>query len=384
MEDSIHSTMRMKASMTLVQAFLQEYGLKALTEKYGIVAKPGLLYPNLYSLKYNMIESPMDEQIVLECRGIVVDSADNWKVVARPFDKFFNIGESRAAEIDWETATVFEKLDGSLMIMYFYDGAWQVASSGVPDASGPVNSPSPFQNFRELFWTAYDSLYPKLSSELQDWTFMFELMTPWNRIVVPHKGYKLSLIGVRNRVTGQEVHLQDLHSVLGDNTTCFKRFAVKSLPFRTYDEMVAAVPDMDPLKEEGFVICDANFNRVKLKTPAYVAMAHMKDSFNLKSAVEIVRQGETSEFGAYFPAYKEVLDKIKEKYDRLVEELERTYEEIKGIENQKEFALQAVHSPVPDCLFALRKGKVSSVTEYFETCRLERLTDILASEELAE
>ena len=37
--------------------------------------------------------------------------------------------------IDWGTARVYEKLDGSLMTLYRYGGAWQVASSGLPDGS---------------------------------------------------------------------------------------------------------------------------------------------------------------------------------------------------------------------------------------------------------
>src|SRR6185312_8924249 len=121
--------------------------LERLNEAYGIDFNQHKTYPNLYSLKYNMIESPMGERIVQECRGIVLDAADNWNVVARPFDKFFNVGEGHAAKIDWNTAKVQEKLDGSLMIMYHYGDDWQVASSGTPDASGHAHGSIEFQTF---------------------------------------------------------------------------------------------------------------------------------------------------------------------------------------------------------------------------------------------
>jgi hypothetical protein len=54
----------------------------------------------------------MHEPIVRESRGVILDEADDWRVVARAFDKFFNYGESGADEIDWGTARVQEKVDG--------------------------------------------------------------------------------------------------------------------------------------------------------------------------------------------------------------------------------------------------------------------------------
>src|SRR6185312_17211633 len=69
---------------------------------------------NLVSLKYNQIESPMHEPIVQECRGMVVNTTTG-KVLAHPYNKFWNYGEHLADTIDWSTARVLEKLDGSLM-----------------------------------------------------------------------------------------------------------------------------------------------------------------------------------------------------------------------------------------------------------------------------
>lgn len=52
-----------------------------------------------------------------ECRGLVLDEAKDWAVVAMPYTRFFNYGERWASCIDWATAKVFEKMDGSLMTM---------------------------------------------------------------------------------------------------------------------------------------------------------------------------------------------------------------------------------------------------------------------------
>ena len=92
------------------------------------------MYPNLVLFKYDQVNSPMDNPVVQECRGIILDEADDWRVIARPFTKFYNYGEPNAASIDWTTARVQEKVDGSLCAFYHYKGDWHVATTGTPDA----------------------------------------------------------------------------------------------------------------------------------------------------------------------------------------------------------------------------------------------------------
>ncbi len=86
----------------LVQDFLRGGGtLAQLTECYSISAKRHTTYPNLVLLKYSMIDSPMHEPIVRECRGVILDEADGWRAISRGFDKFSNHLEATAAKIDW-------------------------------------------------------------------------------------------------------------------------------------------------------------------------------------------------------------------------------------------------------------------------------------------
>lgn len=59
--------------------------------------------------------------------------------MAFPYKKFFNYGENGSASIDWKTARVYEKIDGSLLTLYFAMGEWHVASSSLPDASGKIS-----------------------------------------------------------------------------------------------------------------------------------------------------------------------------------------------------------------------------------------------------
>jgi hypothetical protein len=124
--------------------------LAELESRYGVTAKRHSEFPNLVMLKYNQLIAPMHEPITQECRGLILDEADDWRVVSFPYRKFFNHGEPNAAPIDWGTARVYEKLDGSLMTLYPYRGQWRVASSGTPDAGGPAHDGG--INFSRLFW----------------------------------------------------------------------------------------------------------------------------------------------------------------------------------------------------------------------------------------
>lgn len=100
---------------------LRAIGLKTLEKKYAININRHKKYPNLVCLKYSHRDSPFNEKIVCQARGIILDEAANWQIVSYPYDKFFNHGEQYAAAIDWNSAKVYDKLDGSLMVLYYYD-----------------------------------------------------------------------------------------------------------------------------------------------------------------------------------------------------------------------------------------------------------------------
>lgn len=189
--------------MTTIQRYLLAGGtLDDLLRIYAIKSNRSEAHPNLVLLKYNQIASAMGERIVQESRGIILDESDGWRVVSRAFDKFFNHGEGHAAPIDWTTARVQEKVDGSLCVLYSYRGEWHVATSGMPDARGEVNGCG--FSFAALFWRTFRAMGLALPEGSADLCYAFELTSPWNRVVVKHDSERLVLLGVRDRVTGQE------------------------------------------------------------------------------------------------------------------------------------------------------------------------------------
>src|SRR4051812_551578 len=94
-----------------VQHYLRSGGtLETLARDYAVTARRHGRFPNLVQLKYSQINSPMHEPIVQDCRGIILDEANNWAIASFPYRKFFNHGEPNAAAIDWGTARVYDKL----------------------------------------------------------------------------------------------------------------------------------------------------------------------------------------------------------------------------------------------------------------------------------
>ena len=345
---------------------LRADGLAALSNRFGIGVKRHGTFSNLVQLKYSQRESPMGERIVQECRGLILDEADDWSVVALPFTKFFNHGEPNAHAIEWATARVYEKLDGSLMTLYPYRGRWHVASSSVPDASGATGGTFG-GTFADLFnqtWSSFGYAMPRPDEGRA--CFMFELMTPHNRIVCRHAASRVVLIGARDLDTLVERDPEDVARQYG--WAC-----ARSFPLSTPEECLTAASAIDPMEGEGYVVRDAAFRRVKIKSPRYVALAHLKEGLSGRRMLEVVRANEAAELLTHFPELRPFHDRIRKPFDALCDAADASYRDLKGIYDRKEFAAAAVRTPFPAVLFALRDGKTSTAREFFATCTMPAL-----------
>lgn len=357
-----------------VVQYLRQHGLEKLCEDFSIKAKRHNEFPNLVGLKYSQIDSPRAHPIVCECRGIILDERNEWDVVSMPFVRFFNHNEVAAARIDWTTAQTFTKLDGSLMSLYPYEGEWHVASSGVPDAHGAVGNNNDL-TMKSLFWRAWDEAGYVLPPDAclygaDRCCFMFELMTPHNRVVVPHATNKLVLIGARNLYNLEELRPSVVAATMG--WECVSTTSATDIGSLFNDAC-----ELNPMEQEGYVVCDAKFNRVKVKSPAYVALHHLKGSFGVKSMVELVRTNEGAEFLSYFPELKPDYSKVKRRYDDLVSETVVAYAVNRHIVEQKEFALAIKDARCTGTLFALRNGKTASVEASLRVMPLDTLVKLL-------
>ena len=256
----------------------------------------------------------------------------SWAIVSYPFKKFFNYGEKQAVQIDWTSARVYEKLDGSMMTLYWYSNQWNVASQKLPAADGRLSSlcgtrdENP-ETLADLFWQVWERLGMCLPAEShRHICFMFELTSSVNRIVVAHNTTKLSCIGARDLTTSKELQLEPFADE-------YSWTVPPQLPYSSLEECVAAAKQLNPVECEGFVVVDAQWNRVKIKSPQYVALHHLTDNktkgvkttkqsadankFQTRQLIEIVRSNECDEFLAYYPELEDSFSLIKAKYNHL-------------------------------------------------------------------
>lgn len=384
-----------------IQWFIEQHSdwEKLLSEKpYCLhITKDNFNGKNLVMFKYDQIESDMSLPIVQECRGLILDFDTN-EIVSFPFKKFFNAGETNAAEIDWKSCYVTEKLDGSLIkltrigdnILWSTNGTIDAFKAPLVEQIGCIA-----KSFGELAWYAILENYCKardLSVSdcidpdiVKDWlksiikpgyTYMFELTSPYNKVVVTWHKTELHFIGCRDNTTGQEIFF-------GDHELSKIFDTPKVFPLRSVDECVKAASELD-VNAEGYVVVDNKFNRVKIKSPTYVSLHHMRNNgvLSYERGLEIVRGNEIGEVLTYFPEFKEHLDAIKVKYDEYVASLEESASKLNewirangynaqhwwieaGGQKRKDVAIFITKNfKVPGVGFALLDNKVKSVKEW--------------------
>lgn len=131
-------------------------------------------------------------------------------------------------------------------------------------------------------------------------------------------------------------------------------------------------------------MCDANFNRIKIKGAEYLAKFHFHSSLSNKSILDVVRRGEEEEAKILLkdnPHICQKVDEIKKRYDELVDNIEMEYYSIKDAPTQKEYALLAKSTPFSGILFGLYHKKFATVKEGLLGMHLKNLMELLKVKE---
>ena len=201
------------------------------------------------------------------CRGLILDGQG--RIAARPFPKFFNLDqlESVGDVLPAEPFEVFDKLDGSLGILYHGDG-WQIATRG---SFTSEQAQLAQQMFDAVVWKKVAPNY----------TLLFEIIHPQNRIVVDYgKRAELVLLAAVHTATGEELP----YSELAD----FGFPVVKRFDGLTDFE---AIKSIQTPNAEGFVIRFAGGYRVKVKFEEYKRLHRLLTGVTPRHIWEHLRDG---------------------------------------------------------------------------------------------
>ena len=287
--------------------------------------------------KYNQLSSDFSNPVVREARGIIFRE-DNWKCVRRAFDKFFNYGEPNAAEIDWNTAKVQTKIDGSLVSAWFNDKKWHYSTNGTIDAYKALTGDIKLPTFGDVLEEAFRNngiskeIFEQSASKLVCYTF--ELVSPQTRVVIPYEKPDLYLIGYRTMRT--ECEMNPKESLVSE---FFK--TPKEYDFHSAQDVVDSAKEL-PWDEEGYVVVDSNFNRVKIKSPAWLVAHYTRsnNSISKESLIQVVLDGEQEEFFVYADDYREELELVEQEMKDFVKDLNDAAREMK-----KKYAAEVLKYP---------------------------------------
>ena len=343
--------------MLNVQQYLQSKTLEELKAELGIKYNQHDSLP-LVILNYDQIESPKTHPIVRECRGLVLDNRD-WSIVAKSFNRFFNWGEvmDEQALFDFSDFIVQSKEDGSLAIIYFFDGEWHANTRG-SFAYANID----FQNitWRDAMCKAmniYD--LSELKGELDETvTYIGEFCSPWNKIVRRYDNpemYLLTAFRGSVELSPQEVD-EEVDELAG---TLFKR--PRRYNFCNIEEIQDFLQEqaINDATFEGVVIRDRHGNRWKIKSATYLGLHKLRGEgdniWNPKHLIPFVLAGEEDELLTYFPEVRSTYFEIKSQVLAAYSELLETWGNHWRVENQKEFALLVKDTPFASVLFSVRK-----------------------------
>lgn len=246
--------------------------------------------------------------LLLKCRGLVTDNYGS--VVAAGFPKFFNIEELRhEATPNFE---IFEKLDGQLITVFWYNGKMVVASRG--------SFTSPYAQEADRLLKEKYGLFEKNLKLLGlfDLTFCFELIG-FEQIVVRYPESDLVAIG------------------------CFKAGLDHNFPHPIDGRLLGSVPivkkhqglDYKNIKQlnwdnaEGFVVRFSNGDRCKIKFENYVMLHYHMTDISTLSVWRILSDGKSIESTIPDEVPDEFYEPIR-KYEKYLIDLYREIEDANG------------------------------------------------------
>lgn len=341
---------------------------KLKQKPYSLSCHTSQKYPNLFLLKYGQFESDFHNVVVKECRGIILHIDETSIIpVCVPFYKFGNYGEDYNDLIDWNTAQVQEKVDGSIMKLWFYHqmNKWIISTNGTVDAF-ECNLPYPSENIRtfgDAFMRAIELQNLEEFANRYDLdrnkTYIFELTGKYNKVIIDYP-VEIHQIGVRNNLT------------LMEEICNLPIKKPKTYKFSSLEDTIKFARTLSG-DEEGFVVVDGNWHRIKIKGTAYVKLHHTKNTaMTPKNILSLILNNEYIEYQIYFPEMTPSFVKMKSRFDNFLMILQKQLNEIEELKNDvlhnkktmREYAEKANSTINRNIMFDFLKNKFSDVKEY--------------------
>lgn len=274
--------------MTLLKNILPFDLFKRMLDEGYIRTQVHPQYPEL--MIFNYTEAAQFDRVwnaaTNVCRGLIVKLAngvlsEDAEVVARPFNKFHNLNTEYVPETLEANLVgvpvVTEKLDGSMGVLYYYDGLVWVATRG------SFNSDQ--AQWATNWLRQHDGANLRHYLTVGDsHTIVTEIIYPENRIVVDYDFAGLVITGCIDKETGEEVDRSVLEEI-GESV---------AIPVvKAFNKTLAECAAENTANEEGYVLTYSNGVKVKVKFEEYVRLHRILTGLNPKTVWEMLSQNQT-------------------------------------------------------------------------------------------
>jgi RNA ligase len=326
-----------------------------MLEKLNKYHEDGLVYnqvhPTLDLTIWNYTEKVQYEglwdEITLMCRGLVTNSKG--EIVARPFRKFFNMEEGKHTPTS--EFEVYEKMDGSLGIFFYYNNEPVFATRGSFTSDQAIKG-------REIL-----NKYNWEQGTYEGYTYLFEIIYPENRIVVDYNGLEeLVVLGVVETATGKECNYDEM---VNEGFVLVKKYdGIKD--YSTLKSMISN-------DAEGYVVRFSNGERMKIKGEEYLRLHKIMTNVSTTAIWEIMSNGGDIDAilkdvpDEFYKKIKSYVSTLKYGYYQYWNQLGKTYDyfrfgkygDIEVEPTKKQFAehIKNHHPIAKSIMFAMWDGK---------------------------
>jgi hypothetical protein len=140
-------------------------------------------------------------------------------------------------------------------------------------------------------------------------TIMLELTSPYNRVICKYDKIKLWFHGFRDEkyVECDPEEIKSIYNIPYD--------IPKSIPVNNSEQVLEMAKKLDGRYEEGFVICDKNFNRIKLKCDDYLRIKTYlgEEGITDSRIFKLILDNETDDLLEFDPTLIDKINDIKNK-----------------------------------------------------------------------
>ncbi len=257
----------------------------------------------------------------------------------------------------------------------WFDNVWHISTNNCINAceSDIGNNLCPFKTFGDMFLNNFKYMGNPSGVLNKDYTYMFEMVSPYTKVVVDYPDINIYHIGTRDNITGKELDID-----IG-----IKKPDIYNL--KTEQEVKEAANKL-PFNEEGYVVVDSSYHRVKIKSPAYVNAHKLVNNHmvNKEKILDLIRANEQSEFLSYFPEYKNDFEDIENRFLLYKQNLNKIKEVVENTNmTNKEFALFNIKNFKEDSDFGFKvfQYKIKTVQEYIDSLTNRKIIERLYNDE---